>query len=422
MNKSENIANLAAALSVAQGQIQGAEKDASNPTFNSQYTTLSSVWNACRAVLSANGLSVVQNAEVLDGQVSVQTVLLHSSGEYIDSTLAIRPEVNNAHGIGSAITYARRFALASMIGIAPADDDGNAASGKGTRTQERRPDPIPEAKKVAEVPIPQHPENEEENTPESTTDAELNTRWQDVVCHIGTNVPNKPVSKYLNVKLGDMKPAQIKWLHEKWIPTAGETAKDLALIAAVKAAVGEKDGAPENTAPTTETKAETPATAHNEPETAKNESAEVGSDWREVEIHSISGAVNGRKLGEVVFAKKGELETTKPMSGFEMLEQMSSPTGIAMIQDAKKEQPIQQPNKAKAELIAAINAARKEMTSILALRANLAGKIQELGVTPEKADEILVESGLEAVNEAGVEMLRHIVANWETVSAAIKGE
>jgi hypothetical protein len=110
--------------------MKSASKDSLNPHFKSKYADLASVTDACRPHLSANGIAVVQVAGSAPGVgVRVTTWLLHSSGEYMKGRLDLPVAQNNAHGYGSALTYARRFALAAMTGIAPdEDDDGNAAS------------------------------------------------------------------------------------------------------------------------------------------------------------------------------------------------------------------------------------------------------------------------------------------------------
>lgn len=136
MNKSESIAKLAEALSKAQGTIKNALKDSSNPYFKSKYADLASVWDACRSELSANGLAVVQVPATKDGQVTVTTLLMHASGEWIEGELALTPVKDDPQGAGSAITYARRYALSGYVGIAPEDDDGNAASGKDPKKPE----------------------------------------------------------------------------------------------------------------------------------------------------------------------------------------------------------------------------------------------------------------------------------------------
>lgn len=130
MTKSESIAQLADALSKAQGAIKNAAKDSANPFFKSKYADLASVWDACREPLSANGLSVVQVPEVGERGATVHTLMMHSSGEWICGELTMQPVKDDPQGVGSVITYARRYALSGFAGVAPDDDDGNAASGK----------------------------------------------------------------------------------------------------------------------------------------------------------------------------------------------------------------------------------------------------------------------------------------------------
>ena len=130
MNKSESIAGLAAALAKAQGQMKGAIKDSANPFFKSKYADLASVVEAIRAAFSANGLSYIQTVEPSEkDEVRVETTLLHSSGEWIScGVLSLPVSKVDAQGYGSALTYARRYSLSAAVGVAPEDDDGNAAS------------------------------------------------------------------------------------------------------------------------------------------------------------------------------------------------------------------------------------------------------------------------------------------------------
>lgn len=131
MNRSENIADLAAALAKAQGEIKGAVKDATNPHFRNKYADLSSVWDACRDALTKNGLAVAQIVETDDrGAVVVETVMTHASGQFLSGRLAIQPSKAGAQEIGSVTTYARRYGLAAMVGVAPEDDDGEGAEGR----------------------------------------------------------------------------------------------------------------------------------------------------------------------------------------------------------------------------------------------------------------------------------------------------
>jgi hypothetical protein len=128
MEQSTEIKDLAAALALAQSEIKGAIKDSANPFFKSKYADLTSVWDACRAAITKNGLSVIQTCDDNDAKVTVTTQLMHSSGQWIRGQLSAKPAKSDPQGIGSCITYLRRYALAAMVGVAPEDDDGNAAT------------------------------------------------------------------------------------------------------------------------------------------------------------------------------------------------------------------------------------------------------------------------------------------------------
>ena len=137
---SPTLAKLATALAIAQGQIAAAAKDSENPHFKTRYADLASIWEACRKPLSSNGIAVPQiPTSSSPNEVSVHTILMHNSGEWIAGTLTMKPAQNTPQGIGSCITYARRYALASMVGVAPDDDDGNAASSPPARQGQRPP-------------------------------------------------------------------------------------------------------------------------------------------------------------------------------------------------------------------------------------------------------------------------------------------
>ena len=130
MKHSESIALLAGALAKAQLQIEPASKNATNPHFRSHYADLASIWDACRGPLNTNGLSIVQfpcDGEV--GRTGLCTMLLHSSGEWISEVVTTRSQKDDPQGLGSALTFLRRYALAAVVGVtATEDDDGNAAS------------------------------------------------------------------------------------------------------------------------------------------------------------------------------------------------------------------------------------------------------------------------------------------------------
>jgi hypothetical protein len=141
VNRSESLAELAAALAKAQGAMRPAAKDHVNPAFpRSKYADLASVWEACREALTANGLSVVQLAAADGNAVTVTTVLLHVSGEWVSEALTLLARDAAPQSVGSAITYARRYGLAAMVGVCPDDDDAEAAMGRGPDARQARPE------------------------------------------------------------------------------------------------------------------------------------------------------------------------------------------------------------------------------------------------------------------------------------------
>lgn len=154
MEKSEIINELAAALSKAQGVITPAIKDSNNPFFKSKYADLAAVWDVCRDALSVNGLSVIQLPSAEANAVTLETVLTHGSGQWISSKLTMVSKDATPQAIGSCITYLRRYALSSVVGIASEiDDDGNAAthSNKGFAVKDPSDIPYEAAPVVREV-------------------------------------------------------------------------------------------------------------------------------------------------------------------------------------------------------------------------------------------------------------------------------
>lgn len=136
MNKSESIAKLAAALVKAQRQMGNATKDAKNPFFKSKYADLNSVREAVTPPLHENGISVLQLNVYVDGKNFVRTTLLHESGEYICSdTEIVVKEAGNPQALGSAISYARRYGLSSLLSVGADDDDGEAAMSRPSEKQ-----------------------------------------------------------------------------------------------------------------------------------------------------------------------------------------------------------------------------------------------------------------------------------------------
>lgn len=129
--QSATIGKLAAALVKAQASMGVAIKDTKGQVGqnrNYKYADLASVINASRDALAANDLAVLQRAYPNDRGVCLQTTLVHSSGEWIsDGGLTLPAPKNDPQGFGSAMTYARRYGLAALLGIVQDDDDGAAA-------------------------------------------------------------------------------------------------------------------------------------------------------------------------------------------------------------------------------------------------------------------------------------------------------
>lgn len=121
--------SIAMALASAQAKMGKALKSANNPHFKSKYADLASVVDACMPALNEAGIAVIQPTTDDEGGRYVETVLIHGeSGETLSCRVPLIVAKNDMQGYGSAVTYARRYGLMSMSGIAPEDDDGNAAA------------------------------------------------------------------------------------------------------------------------------------------------------------------------------------------------------------------------------------------------------------------------------------------------------
>lgn len=127
MKKSESIVHISTALLEAQKTMGAAKKGATNPFFHSKYADLGSVMEACKEALNTNGITVLQPLGFTENGVFVETVLLHISGEWLSSELKLEvKEQHNPQAQGSAISYARRYGLQSMLFIPSEDDDAES--------------------------------------------------------------------------------------------------------------------------------------------------------------------------------------------------------------------------------------------------------------------------------------------------------
>jgi hypothetical protein len=189
-NRSKSIGKLAGALAKAQKVMGNAHKDKANPFFKSKYADLASVWDACRDPLSDNGIAVVQSTDECEpGSVCIVTLLLHESDQWIEGRLTLRPTKADPQGMGSAITYGRRYALAAMVGVSPDDDDGQKASRK-VETKVIQPTPV-EAKALPKSTTP----------PITATIIEANP-----ICNMGKNA---------GTPWKELAPNQLRWYKKK---------------------------------------------------------------------------------------------------------------------------------------------------------------------------------------------------------------
>jgi hypothetical protein len=143
--RSEECGELFTALASVQQTLENVERDAENPGFKrgnkpSTYASLGAVLDLVRPKLAGAGLSICQMPVNGDGSnIGVTTLLGHKSGQWIESTLYVAPQQFTAQGAGSVITYLRRYAAMAMVGLAPEDDDGNAASINAPTTTQAQP-------------------------------------------------------------------------------------------------------------------------------------------------------------------------------------------------------------------------------------------------------------------------------------------
>lgn len=204
--QSPELDKIAAALTIAQAKLSPAIKGSTNPHFRSKYADLQAVWEVARPVLAENKLSIVQTFNESNGEtVTIVTTLLHISGQYLRSALTLKPTKPDPQGIGSAITYGRRYSLSAMLGIvADEDDDGNAAS--------------------------QKPEGNQSSQPRQATPPTVKN-WKDVIIHFGKNE---------NKMLGELPKNVLAWYQNEWWPKPfnGQTnPKDEFLRAALDASI-----------------------------------------------------------------------------------------------------------------------------------------------------------------------------------------
>lgn len=156
MTRSDSIVKIAVALSKAQKNIGAAAKGAANPFFKSKYADLGSVMEACKEALNNEGITILQPVTITaEGKHAVETVLLHESGEFISSVMALELTKTNMQDLGSAISYARRYSLQSLVFIPAEDDDGEKTMTRtpAAKADDKKPATFARQAKKAEVPV-----------------------------------------------------------------------------------------------------------------------------------------------------------------------------------------------------------------------------------------------------------------------------
>ncbi len=126
--KSEQVDKIIPALLKAQAKLEHASKDSSNPHFKSKYADLATVLDTCKPVLEEFKLGFTHQRESTELGEYLITTLWHETGQFLSSRSKLKPTKEDPQGYGSAMTYARRYDLSALIGLASEDDDGNAAS------------------------------------------------------------------------------------------------------------------------------------------------------------------------------------------------------------------------------------------------------------------------------------------------------
>ena len=196
MEKSESIKEIATALAKFQAEIHNPANTATNPFFKSKYAPLSEVLNTVRPILSKYGLSEIQDDYGNGDGVTVTTMLLHSSGEWLKTgELTAKPEKNTAQAMGSIITYLRRYQLSSLLGVSSEDDND---------ANEKEPNNKPENKKPA-------PKKE---TPKKLTEKERAA----VIARLekyGESFCNRILNKYSVMFLAELTDEQLKKAYEE---------------------------------------------------------------------------------------------------------------------------------------------------------------------------------------------------------------
>lgn len=211
---SDQLDQLAAALAKAQSQVMGAAKTSSNPFFKSKYADLGSVWDACREAFTRNGLSVAQFPGFENGVATLTTYLLHVSGQWISGVAGAPITKQDSQGVGSAISYLRRYALAAVAGVVQEDDDGNDASGKTMQYAKARTGPAestaaPASKSGGSPPVPPVPLDQRPPALDKDTGEIL--PWEEIPMTADTPFPGDDKGNLKGLAVKDWPLAHLRW-------------------------------------------------------------------------------------------------------------------------------------------------------------------------------------------------------------------
>lgn len=239
---SDSVMKIAEALSAAQGEMSGAKKGSANPFFSSRYADLAAVIGAIREPFAKRGLAHVQIPGSDEGGMYVETLILHSSGEWIKGKIHMNPpdvfhkesrewvSGDTPQGRGSVISYMRRYALQAMCGLEAEDDDGEKGMRRDSdpRPKTLKPTaPLPEKsyQKVATVPLPKSGIPSEGKQPDLLDGVK---GWKNVRVHIGT-----PGGRVHGRELGALTGDSVGWIQNKLYKITSPTQEDSILIAAM---------------------------------------------------------------------------------------------------------------------------------------------------------------------------------------------
>lgn len=201
--QSEQTNDLVSALVKASAEIKTAKKDAENPFFKSRYSDLPSIVEACKSALLKNNLVVTQSTTLVNGVTALVTTLHHTSGQWIRGYYPVTAVKADPQAMGSAITYARRYALSAIVGVVSEDDDdGESAMGRSVYSAPKRNgiEYIEPAPRIVT-------QGNSEEPVKATSDGAI--EWKSVKIHFGKNK---------DMALGTLTPRSLSWWIREWTP------------------------------------------------------------------------------------------------------------------------------------------------------------------------------------------------------------